>query len=357
MSDDERTGPPTFSERTYRALLAAYPRGFRREYGREMARAFADLYEEERQKRGLVGLLSVWARALLDLFTNALAERGGSLMDGSSSGSIRWGGLAAVVGGLLVAAYGLAIPAYGWAFAPAGDGEFAVPTGVDDALALVYLAGSLLVFGGLLGLARLVEGRGELGVPGTGRRGGPGGGGRAPRLGPSGRSARAGRLSWAQRAGAAGLVVAVLAFLALSVLLVDLLAFGGAYVSMAWGIAPPRGPAFAAATHALEVLRILGMPLATMLLGVAVWRSGVLGGWGFLPVALGALSSPLMWALVFAGGYLVAGQDGTVASSTALTNLYFFGAPHSVTGTGWALLGFLLYSGRGGGRREPLPTG
>ncbi len=91
MSGDGRTRVPTFSERAYRALLFAYPRGFRREYGQEMACAFADLCEEERERRGTIGLLLLWARALLDLFANALAERGGSLVDGSSSGSVRWG--------------------------------------------------------------------------------------------------------------------------------------------------------------------------------------------------------------------------------------------------------------------------
>ncbi len=162
-------------------------------------------------------------------------------------------------------------------------------------------------------------------------------------------------MSWAQRAGTVGLVLAVLAFLAALALLIDLLAFGP-HVSMPWAD-DPRGPVLVAATLVLEVLRMLGLPLATVLLGVAVWRSGVLGRWGFLPVALGALSSPLMWALVFAGGYLVAGQDGMVVSSGELADLYFFGVPHLVAGLGWALLGWLLFSGRVEEGRESLLGG
>ncbi len=258
------------------------------------------------------------------------------------------GGLAAVVGGLLVVAYGLAFPAYASAFLTAdSNGGVAPPAGAEYALAFVYLVGSLLSFGGLLGLGRLVERRGALSVSATGRGGGLGGTG--------GRTGRVGRLSWAQRAGTVGLVLAVLAFLAALALLIDLLAFGP-HVSMPWAD-DPRGPVLVAATLVLEVLRMLGLPLATVLLGVAVWRSGVLGRWGFLPVALGALSSPLMWALVFAGGYLVAGQDGMVVSSGELADLYFFGVPHLVAGLGWALLGWLLFSGRVEEGRESLLGG
>lgn len=57
--------------------------------------------------------------------------------------------------------------------------------------------------------------------------------------------------------------------------------------------------------------------------------------------------------LVFAGGSLVAGRDGMIDSSSVLTNLYFFGVPNLVEGTGWALLGLLLCSDPGEDERRP----
>ncbi|CAA9405960.1 MAG: hypothetical protein AVDCRST_MAG03-1532 [uncultured Rubrobacteraceae bacterium] len=63
------------SERAYRSLLRAYPRGLRGEYGDEMARCFRDLCREGLEKGGGLGLAALWARTLPELFYSALKER------------------------------------------------------------------------------------------------------------------------------------------------------------------------------------------------------------------------------------------------------------------------------------------
>jgi hypothetical protein len=64
------------SERAYRWLLRAYPRGLRDEYGDEMARCFRDLCREELEDGGgFLGLAALWSRTLPELFCTALKER------------------------------------------------------------------------------------------------------------------------------------------------------------------------------------------------------------------------------------------------------------------------------------------
>jgi hypothetical protein len=63
------------SERAYRSLLWAYPRGLRDEYGDEMARCFRDLCREELEDGGGLGLAALWARTLPELVHSALKER------------------------------------------------------------------------------------------------------------------------------------------------------------------------------------------------------------------------------------------------------------------------------------------
>ncbi len=64
------------SERAYRSLLRAYPRGLRDEYGDEMARCFRDLCREELEDGGgFLGLGALWARTLPELLYTALKER------------------------------------------------------------------------------------------------------------------------------------------------------------------------------------------------------------------------------------------------------------------------------------------
>ena len=63
------------SARVYRALLRAYPRALRDEYGDEMARCFKEMCREELEGGGGLGLAALWARTLLELFHTALKER------------------------------------------------------------------------------------------------------------------------------------------------------------------------------------------------------------------------------------------------------------------------------------------
>jgi len=92
------------SERVYRFLLRAYPRGLRDGYGDEMARCFRDLCREGLENGGgggFLGLAALWARALPELFYTAIKER--STM--SARNAYR-----SVVGVALVTAFVLLIP-------------------------------------------------------------------------------------------------------------------------------------------------------------------------------------------------------------------------------------------------------
>ncbi|CAN5822657.1 hypothetical protein BH23ACT11_BH23ACT11_26560 [soil metagenome] len=63
------------SERAYRFLLRAYPRGLRDEYGGEMARCFRELCRYELEDGGRLGLAALWARTLPELIYTAHKER------------------------------------------------------------------------------------------------------------------------------------------------------------------------------------------------------------------------------------------------------------------------------------------
>ena len=63
------------SERVYRALLRAYPRELRDEYGDEMVRCFRDLCREALKDGAAMGLAALWARTLPELVCTALKER------------------------------------------------------------------------------------------------------------------------------------------------------------------------------------------------------------------------------------------------------------------------------------------
>ena len=67
------------SERVYRSLLLAYPRGHREQYGDEMALYFRDLCSEELEHRGRRGLTALWAHTLTELIYTALRERRSTL--------------------------------------------------------------------------------------------------------------------------------------------------------------------------------------------------------------------------------------------------------------------------------------
>ena len=84
--------PIALSARVYRLLLAAYPRRFRREYGREMALAFRDCCRDAYRRGGSFALLRLWLRTLPDLAASALGEHFDGLVrprGRASRGSLR----------------------------------------------------------------------------------------------------------------------------------------------------------------------------------------------------------------------------------------------------------------------------
>jgi serine/threonine protein phosphatase PrpC len=63
------------SERLYRLLLRAYPRGFREEYGSEMLLVFRDAYRDASRERGTIGVLAFWGELAYDLLTSVCVEQ------------------------------------------------------------------------------------------------------------------------------------------------------------------------------------------------------------------------------------------------------------------------------------------
>lgn len=103
------------------------------------------------------------------------------------------------------------------------------------------------------------------------------------------------------------------------------------------------GAAAGALNLALGVLRMAGLPAATALLGVAVWRSGTLGRWGPLPLSVAFLASPLPTIAIMIA--VLGGAGGVPASSvTTLDHLLISGLPAALCGAGWVLLGSVLAS-------------
>ena len=79
MSEYPRTKPRDLSERLYRALLRAYPRDFRDEFGDAMVEFHRDRLAHARREGGLAGAARVWAHVAADLLRNALPARVESL--------------------------------------------------------------------------------------------------------------------------------------------------------------------------------------------------------------------------------------------------------------------------------------
>ncbi len=68
--------PPvvTISTGIYGLLLKAYPKSFRREFGKEMANVFSDLLIDAMQKQGLLGIVNTWFRVLGDFFFSVAGQ-------------------------------------------------------------------------------------------------------------------------------------------------------------------------------------------------------------------------------------------------------------------------------------------
>jgi len=277
----------------------------------------ADLFEDEclermAQRGANVGLLAAWCWALADLARGALTERGGAVV--RSYGLVKWGGAAAVVGGSLIAAEGLA-------YSTAGGGGYNSPTGLAFLLSLVHGLGTLLVFGGLLGLVCLIERQGAPATPTTAVAG---------RGGPR-------RLSWAQRSAKWGLVLATASALAAATELawtVTSAGILGGYATGVWGAVAN------ASALVLGIFRTLGLPAAVALLGIAAWRSGTLGRWGVLPLAVALLASPLPTIVIAI--FVFPSMSVPASSVTTLDHLLVSGLPAALSGAGWVLLGTIL---------------
>jgi|SRR5215510_8535239 len=61
-------------QKLFQMVLFAYPREFRREYGKEMEQFFRDCYRAESVYRGPLGVGALWFRTLLDLARTAPRE-------------------------------------------------------------------------------------------------------------------------------------------------------------------------------------------------------------------------------------------------------------------------------------------
>ncbi len=326
------------SERLYRALLTAYPKQFRRAYGREMAQVFRCMCREEVASGGSRGLARLWVRTLLDLLATALAERikqalGISTLVGSSSTLVRWSGLAAAAGGVLLIAYGVLswineARLYGEVTDIGGEAQ-----GPQWALGLIQVVGYLLFLGGLAGLFGLVE--------------------RARRDRPrQAGSVRSLSLSLAWCSAVAGLVLIGLAAAATVANVVQLSTVGVVTIGGPGGI--PRGSFLHMALDVSAWLMLSGLPLGIVLLGVAVLRSGLLGRWSALPLAVGLLMNPLLNLFLFYLLALVKGADisdgDIVTVPTAWPNwsgFYTYVVPNAILGASWVLLGWVLWSSQG----------
>jgi hypothetical protein len=322
------------SERLYRALLAAYPKQFRRAYGREMVQVFRCMCREQVVSGESGGLARLWVRTLLDLLATALAERakqalGISTLVGSSPTLARWSGLAA--GGVLLIASGVLswvneALLYGEETAIGGEAQ-----GPQWALGLVYEVGYLLFIGGLAGLFGLLE--------------------RARRARPS--QARAGRsLRLAYCSAVAGLVPMGLAVVATVANVVQLSTVGVVTIGGPGGI--PKGSFVDVALDVSYWLKLSGLPLGIVLLGVAVLRWGLLGRWSVLPLAIGLLMKPLLGYFTFYLLALLTGadiSDGDIVLNPTpwpdWSGFYMYVVDNAIIGTSWVLLGWVLLSGRG----------
>jgi hypothetical protein len=321
------------SERLYRALLAAYPKQFRRDHGREMSQVFRCMCREEVASSGSRGLARLWVRTLLDLLATALAERtkqalGISTLVGSSSKLVRWSGLVAAVGGVLLIAYGV----LSWVNETRLYGEVTDIGGVKQgplwALGIIQDVSYLLFFGGLAGLFGLLE---------RARRA-------RPRQAGSVRS-----LTLAYCFAVAGLVLIGLAAAATVANLVQLSTVG--VVTIGGGV--PRGSFLHMALDVSAWLMFSGLPLGIVLLGVAVLRWGLLGRWSAFPLAVGLLMNPLLNLFLFYLLALLKGADisdgDIVTVPTAWPNwsgFYTYVVPNAILGASWVVLGWVIWSGQ-----------
>lgn len=88
------------STRLYQALLIVYPSKFRRDYGSPMLQVFRDCCRQALRESGAAGLLSLWARTMLDILQTAIEEHVHRGVDMSKKKFLRLSGWALIAGGL-----------------------------------------------------------------------------------------------------------------------------------------------------------------------------------------------------------------------------------------------------------------
>jgi hypothetical protein len=104
---DGRGGGGALSRRLYAALLAAYPREFRRAYGREMLLVFSERCRDESRAKGRAGVARVWGETLSDLARTAAREHA----EAAARGSVMMRTLRTVALALLAYAFALLVAA------------------------------------------------------------------------------------------------------------------------------------------------------------------------------------------------------------------------------------------------------
>jgi hypothetical protein len=104
-SDDP--SPVAFSISLYDTLLAAYPTGFRHEYGPHMAQVFRDYCLRSYRQGGLPGMLNLWTLILLDYIKSVVEEHLQRGIHMSKSIFIRMSGWALVLGAITIMVAGL----------------------------------------------------------------------------------------------------------------------------------------------------------------------------------------------------------------------------------------------------------
>ena len=307
MSDSsEESKAIGLSRRIYGKLLAAYPKRFREIYGEEMADIFEDECREQVETGSKFRLLPVWLQALADLAVGATLERGRFSMGFSA---VRWGGFLAIIGGSLTIVSSLL------------QSLLLYVRSEWMSLAVVgQIAGMLLIAGGVAGLVALIVNRGVSGDEETW----------SPHL----LSFR--QLSWTQRSALAGFVLAVVVVISTIGLMVVHLVYGVLDIVRPTSLVPDPLEDILYVT--LGSLSARGLPIAMILLGIAVWRSGLLGRLRALPVVVGILTILVPFSSIVLA-HLVSDY---VFYGSALALFVTVGIPQVIIGLAWMLLGFVL---------------
>lgn len=311
-----------FSKRAYEELMVAYPKRFRELYGEEIVDLFEDECRERLEDGDKFQLLPVWSGALADLAVSAALERGRFAMGASV---VRWGGSLAVAGGLLLAISGVLMAwllsrqtgTYAWNVAMAGQ-----------------MVGMLLLAVSLTSLVALNASSGDSNGS-LARRGRPG---------------NIRQFTWTQWSALAGFVSVGVAALAAVGMLTIFLMYELIGIGDSNRMYPSDLENFLYPT--LGALVIFGLPLALILLGLPVWRSGTMGRWSTLPLGVGAATFAIHLATIALVQVL---WGGVLTPASFLPIFATVAIPAAAIGGMWTLLGITV--ARNGNADQTLEAG